>query len=106
MKNYEHLEGKVIKFVTGDKIFDARVSLIDHDIGITLVDANDKDNYLSCLIMPGSPKWNKSWNVSLEEVESDFQEFISFIEEGVFTVVPVGMDALLGCKVSAEHCPF
>jgi len=61
-RDYPELEGKVIEYVNPDfpEIKSALVVGVNHDIGITLVDAEDTSEYLVCLIGPSSPLWERA----------------------------------------------
>ena len=56
MENYEKYEGKLITYSAGDNEYKAKVALVDADIGITIVEKDNPNRHLVCLIMPGSPK--------------------------------------------------
>ena len=62
MFDYTHLMGKIIdyKFFKGGVQQSKRglVAAIDPNIGVTIVNAADNEEYLSCLRLPGSPLWN------------------------------------------------
>jgi len=51
----EQFEGKVIKFTScdGDE-YEGLIVGYDYDIGITIVNAKDKERYLYCLLGPSS----------------------------------------------------
>jgi len=53
MDKYERLEGKTV-IVEG---IEGIVVGCDKDVGLTIVDKNDKNHYLLCLVGPSSPNW-------------------------------------------------
>ena len=53
---YEELEGKtIVWFENSGKEYEGYVAGCDYDIGITIVDAEDKEHNLTCLNGPYSP---------------------------------------------------
>jgi len=88
-ENYEQYEGKVIPYyIDGIKEHDAKVALIDADIGITIVDANDPETYLCCIVMPGSPKWSNLYNKRI--AFRNFKTVSKMVKEGRYDVGNLG----------------
>ena len=75
MINYEELMGKVIDYPykrDGEHIkLKALVAAVDPDIGITIVEEEDHERYLVCLIMPSSPQWIKGMNIKRAKATFD-----------------------------------
>ena len=70
-RDYPELEGKVIEYVNPDfpEIKSALVVGVNYDIGITLVNAEDKSDYLFCLTGPGAPRWKECDGTESERTE-------------------------------------
>ncbi len=85
MEDYEKYEGKVVKAVRDDDetVFDALIVGLDFDIGFTIVDNNDKDNYLACLL--GDTVF-KDDNFSKEDYKIFFDEIVKQIKSGVINL--------------------
>ncbi len=79
MENYEALEGKIIDI--NDFPHQGKVVGCDYDIGITIVAADDPDNYLSCLQGASSPLKSKRWSKKRYDVM--FNLIINQIKEGI-----------------------
>ena len=108
-ENYEKYEGKVIKYSAGDNEYKAKVALVDADIGITIVEEDNPNRHLVCLIMPGSPKWKDEWNTKgdIEDAIENFKNTIEFIKNGEYIAKPSsGFEAVFGSTVTSEHCAF
>ena len=101
-ENYEQYEGKVIPYyIDGIKEHDAKVVLIDPDIGLTMVDSNNPETYLCCIVMPGSPKWSNLYNKRI--AFRNFKNVIKMIRKGRYDT-----GNLEGCHgdPGAVDCPF
>ena len=89
-KSYEHLEGKIIDWRSplykGGKIFKVKVAGIDPDIGITLVNAEDPEDFFTCVNGPMSPQ-GKALPPHLYMVwEEKFARRAEAIEAGLYDV--------------------
>jgi len=105
--SYEYLEGKKILYNNTETTVEAMVALVDSDIGITIVDANNKDDYLICMSMPKSPRWKEEWNTTEEYKDSnkEFHFFVEGIKKGVIEL-PTDFYGLFGPNPTSAHCPF
>lgn len=104
-KDYSHLEGKEISYqVNGKEEYKGIIALIDPDIGITIVDKDDHENYLSCLVLPSSPKWDAS--LDKEEVKKEFYEIVEMLEKGFYNVEPTTYQTFFGSDPTADDCAF
>lgn len=112
---YSHLEGKIIDFVDnrGD-INKARVVGCDKDIGITIVDAEDKGKCIYCLQGPSSPNWSKSNDpLNKDQCGKIFERVVKMIETGVLSYsgiiassTEIAPESQVGYTPGAEMCPF
>ena len=79
--NIENLENKIIEFDTGVNCKKGKVVLIDSSIGITIVNNDNPNDYLLCLILPSSPKWENHFD--LEFSNDIFKAICKQIKKGV-----------------------
>ena len=106
--SYEYLEGKKVIYNNGiEVVTEGIVALIDADIGITIVNAHDKEDYLICMSMPRSPKWEDRWNTIEEYKESnkEFHFFVKGIKKGEIKL-PTDFYGLFAANPTSAHCPF
>lgn len=83
MDKYEAQEGKVIDFYnTDDECTEGLVVGCDKDVGITIVNNDDHDDYLYCVIGPSSSLWND--DCSNAKILKTIPYVRDQIEEGVF----------------------
>lgn len=54
----------------------------EEDIGVTVIDKNDKDKYLLCSIGPSSPLWTNKYNGREDESRRLFNILSTSIENG------------------------
>lgn len=94
-RDYPELEGKVIEYVNPDfpEIKSVLVVGVNYDIGITLVNAEDKTDYLYCLVGPLSPIWKKCDGPESKKT-ADYKKLfpirLKMIKDGKFNVVCPG----------------
>ena len=101
-ENYEQYEGKVIPYyIDGIKEHDAKVVLIDPDIGLTMVDSNNPETYLCCIILPSSPKWSPFYSKAV--AKSNFKTVSKMIRKGRYNTGTLGG---VHFNPNAADCPF
>ncbi len=84
MGSYEELEGKIIDTNFDDGI-KGKVVGCDYDIGITIVAADDPDNYLICLQGLSSPVLKKAGEPLNEERHKEmFNAIVNCIKKGKY----------------------
>ena len=105
-ENYEEFEGKSVTFVNynGEEI-EAIVALFDEDIGITIVEKENKNRYLACLIRQKSPKWRTEFNK--RDNEAHFKFLVNSIKKGKIDIpnyknLNINQAAIL----TQTHCAF
>jgi hypothetical protein len=79
--DYPELEGNKVDYLgldEGDLV--GKVVGFDYDIGITIVDVNDKNNYLLCINGPNSPLGKA--NKNLVKYKRIFYAIVGLIEKG------------------------
>lgn len=113
--DYSHFEGKVVTVNFNNEYFyDGIISGCDSDLGITIQNADNKDDYLVCLHGKMSPK-KKFLYTGLDAFENErifnevFKEFIKGIEKGRIDVWAIHEKVKAPDSKnipSAEDCPF
>jgi hypothetical protein len=101
-------EGKIIRFIAGQKEFDGLIAVFDENVGVTIVNANDKEVYLYCLKLPGSPKFIEGPH-ELERAKKRLAYTIKAIEQGVFNVEEYFKETDQFCLIqepTAASCAF
>ena len=87
----------------------------DRDIGITIVNTKDKEDYLFCLNGPSSPLWHKEEaNILQDEgvYDKTFEFIVDQIEKNIVNAEVLDEFVLLltnktcGDKPTSETCPF
>ena len=121
METYEELEGKIIDWTSKDyyngKIFKVKVAAIDPDIGLTLVNAEDENEYFSCVHGPSSKRGKIIINKNQDRYNNWNQHFaalIKMIKDGLWDVsVDLSFDLSFdgrghscGTQPTAANCPF
>jgi len=111
--NYEELEGKTLVFPELGKT--GVVVGCDPDVGITIVNIEDKDNYLVCISGPSSTQWEGIVRAGPEGEDAKriyhqlFDLLIERIKNGSCTPSKISL-AIKGCRSgaspSAENCAF
>jgi hypothetical protein len=111
MQDYSYLEGKIIKVTAGDRFqYKGIVSGCDYDIGITIQNADDHDNYLVCLHGTCSPYKiaAAAANNDLQLYKKVFNKIIKDIQTGHLDQFE--LEDLVGRasdkQPSADTCPF
>jgi len=107
---------QTIKFEEDDRTYEAIVAGCDYDIGITLVNKEDPDEYLLCCVGPLDPRVTKGEMVEWPEEEwRQLFEYVSTcIGKGVFSskefrekLLAIGAQRHLGWDPPTEEtCPF
>jgi len=106
--NYEELEGKEVVFKELSK--KGIVVGCDRDIGITIVNTEDKDDYIVCLIGPSSPLWKRV--LHKEDSDEVFDLLVHQIKSGYVDLTAVCSLIISqtgqqpGSHPSAEDCAF
>jgi len=79
--DYSEFEGKVIEFIDrfGNK-YDGYIAGCDYDIGITIIDNNDRNKYLYCF---RGPSYSPNFKYDDHHKES-FENSIAMFEKGFF----------------------
>lgn len=113
-RDYPELVGKRIKWKNLSLEHDGVVVGCDYHIGITIVNAYDKDDYLMCLHGPLSPRARAQKREGMlfdgKMHKSFFTACIKSIESGFLdcesTSLGVVSDLQLGEDPSSSSCPF
>lgn len=108
----EEYEGKVVTVILntefGKEYFAGFVAGLDESIGFTVVDYNDKNNYLLCFEGPASTLWNPKWSTPeyLKQYRKLFDTMYKMIQGGLidFSTLSEYVDMIVGAN--AETCPF
>jgi hypothetical protein len=110
--DYEHLEGKEVEVITDISIngvnlaFTGLVVGVEENMGVTIVDANDKDNFLVCLNVRNANPEDK------EAFDLVFNKIVEQIEAGQIDYTDLKLASLDGSgKVpgrnpSQDSCVF
>lgn len=78
-KDYPELEGKVVRYLSDEYDLTGVVAGCNYDIGISLKNVEDGEDYLMCVLGPSSPQV-KDWG-DVEFPEEDYAvSFISIIK--------------------------
>ena len=72
-RDYPELEGKYIILFLEDSKKIGKVVGCNFDVGLTIVDANDKDNYLACFNGPLSPQVTKRGANGIRHMTESYQ---------------------------------
>jgi len=104
MDKYEELEGKTV-IVEGDE---GIIVGCDKDVGLSIVDINDKNYYLFCLVGPSSPNWDEvCYNSCKELYYMLFDISLEMINDGYIFFNRLNIDRRVGTFfASSETCPF
>ena len=108
-RDYPELEGKVIEYVNPDfpEIKSALVVGVNYDIGITIVNADNVNQYLSCTRGPSSPHWKGCRGTESAKMEAYKEVFackIKMIKAGKFD--PEAVDIILRGVPLGTGVPF
>ncbi len=116
--DYEDLEGITISCNFFGEEFDGYVAGIASGLGFTIVDADDKERYLACLLGPSSPLWPKSAGKAEEDMfELMFAEVVRQLRKGFYNTetvrnvlkpiqTSVNLRRRLGYSPSSDTCTF
>ena len=106
--DYEALEGKIIDYFNGEETLKAIVAGCNPDIGITVVAANNKDNYLCCILGPLAPQWREHFG--RDGARKVFDSIVECIMEGYLSggriKAKAGIMTPSDTKVTQSDCPF
>ena len=102
----KELEGKVIDVFDYDGSFLAKGKVIgcDYDIGITIVDKDDPDEFLYCWIGKSSSLWKNHWDASDKTLSDEFDSYVNQIKGGCFEYSKITGETTPAA--SAKVCPF
>jgi hypothetical protein len=113
--NYEELEGREIELINQHGVkYTGIVVGCDYDIGLTIMNKDDKDHYLVCLQGPSSHQWMESWDDrQLKFYRECFEETTLMIKDGFIDYKVVielvskhGLDGGLRRGASQDTCSF
>ena len=106
----ENLEGKTMEFAN------SRTGIVagyDRDIGITIVNKENSNNYFLCLIGPSSPGWKDCLTLANEEADKvEYYQLFDLVTEHIKSG---RFDSLRFCEAlhgdpgsnpSLKTCPF
>lgn len=109
-KDYEELEGKEVVYDNGLKTVGIVIGC-NYDIGITIVEKGNKDQYLSCYIGPMAPNtikgqlsekhWNALFYSRVREIKKGYIN-ISKVKKIMSRIEGVEM----GRSANKSQCPF
>ena len=110
-RDYSELEGKIIDIEGIKSCSKGKVIGCDPDIGITIVDLDDPNHYLVCLVGPSSPNHSGKY---IEENRKMFDMMVEQIEHGSYDMIAsrrtfdelTGSPSLLSSPPSAKKCAF
>lgn len=82
----------------------------DPDVGITIVDKNDKDTYLLCAHGMSSPvlkKRSEEWDIDVEDLRLDVEDILNEVMKGIDEGI-IFFDQFdnVGTEASADTCSF
>lgn len=105
---YSELSGKEIDYEDEKGTRKAIIVAVEEDIGITIVDKNDKNHHLLCLRCKNAPNYIKSKNL---DPEKTFEVLVNQIKEGKVNGVEAEMiyrkgKMYYGGNLSADYCAF
>ena len=110
--DYEKFEGRTIKVIDyiGDEISGLIVGC-DYDIGITIVNADNKNEYLSCLRGPSSGFIKLYCDSDYEYYNEMFENYIAMFNEGFYDIrimkeIDKKYNEISGRHASSEGCAF
>jgi len=114
MDKYEKLEETIVDCRTaGGGKQKGLVVGVDPDIGITLVNTENHNEYITCLIGPGSPIWKKNYNK--KRYRATFELIVRQLKEGRYNELEVdkmrennfnSYHSVLAEGANFESCPF
>lgn len=108
--DFPELEGKVIIFDNSGVVYSGIVVGCNRSVGVTIVNANDKDDYLFCQRGPVAPGYHKGQE---ERDHVVFEYTLQAIKDGVWNydefaqaLKDAGVVPHLGGGVSAASCAY
>lgn len=103
--DFPEYEGRTIVFDNEFKVYSGLIVGFNRSVGVTIVDANDKDRYLFCYRGPVAPGHRKGRE---DRDHAVFEYCIKAVEQGVFNSVEfdgvVGRTS--GSNLSAASCAY
>ena len=82
-KDYSHLEGKEIQWINNGYEYTGIVVNVDYDIGVTIVNKDDKTDKLTCLNGPMSPN-KEHYEYFKKTYKTDFYSTVRQIKKGLY----------------------
>ena len=114
MKEYEEaekLEGKVIDFTDSIGTYKGRIVGCDPDVGITIVNDENTDEYLICLLCPSAPNYQNYYPQGVNRKLFDI--IVSQLKQGyyLYETIKAEIETIIsnvgsGSNPTAEVCPF
>jgi hypothetical protein len=108
--DFPELEGKVIIVDLGGAVYGGLVVGCNRGVGVTIVNAEDRYDYLFCLrgcVAPGHIKGKEKHDKVV------FEYTLQAIKDGVFNLdelqqalVDAGLSATINCGASAARCAY
>ena len=81
----EQYEGKIIRFIDSDgREHEGYIAGCEYDIGVTIVDNNDRDKYLYCLSGPSAIPKAYTEDSDYEYYNDNFEVLISMFKNGFY----------------------
>lgn len=110
MCEYSDNEGKEVMVKIGRTLYTGIVIGCDPDVGITVVNIDDKDHYLVCSHGMSSPilkRRLKRFDMCIEGVQNNVDETNEIIMRGIdIGVIDCSLFGSVGYNASAESCSF
>jgi len=100
-RDYPELEGAV-KYIDGNGTTDGIVIGCNYDIGVTIIDANNKDHYLLCGNGPFSPQQKNNSCFNEIKYRTKFNIVIEMIKNGIIDGSKITCDK----RASIETCSY
>lgn len=108
MEDYSELEGKVIDFIHDNgELVKCKIVGCEYDIGITIVNAKDKEDYLLCVIGPSSSLGEAV--VDFRGYRKCFEYYIEQIKNGSIDIAAAILHTAYrnrGSKPDINNCAF
>lgn len=111
-KDYPELEGKRIRYLSDGYDLTGIVTGCNYDIGISVKNVDDGEDYLMCVLGPSSPQVTQEWG-DIEFPEDDYKHsftyIVDMIEKGVIDFnksLPVNERNISDYCPTEESCPW
>jgi len=110
----EELEGKVIRYIDLEQNIntDGYVVGCDFDIGVTIVENKNRDDYLYCLRGPSAmPEYYKDNDLDYKHYNEEFENIIAmfkegFLDMGIIEEICRKYNQETGSDVGSHTCAF